>query len=183
MRKIVAYIAISLDGKIADSDFGVEWLDQVPNPEHTDYGYADFFAGIETTIMGNSTYRQVLGFGQPFPYASKTNYVLTRDRSQERDENVTFIYEDPVAAIGQIKAQPGNNIWLIGGGQVNSLCLKSGLLDELIVFVMPVVVGKGVSLFSDERHMRLLELKETKSYRSGVVELRYTVGSQLAPES
>ena len=55
MRKIRLYIATSLNGKIARSDGSVDWLDAVPNPDKTDYGYTDFLESVDTTIMGNRT--------------------------------------------------------------------------------------------------------------------------------
>jgi dihydrofolate reductase len=79
MRKIVLYIAASLDGKIARKDGDVKWLDEFSDPEQMDYGYNDFLNSIDTTLMGNNTYKQLLGFGIDFPYRGKTNYVFTRN--------------------------------------------------------------------------------------------------------
>jgi dihydrofolate reductase len=67
MPKLILYIAISLDGKIARSDGGMDWLENHPNPNGLDYGYADFLAGIGTTIMGRKTYEEILGFGIDWP--------------------------------------------------------------------------------------------------------------------
>lgn len=71
---------MSFNGKIAKKDGTVAWLDAIPHPEGEDYGYADFYEGIDTTIMGYATYHQVINFDIPFPYPDKTNYVLTRKR-------------------------------------------------------------------------------------------------------
>ncbi len=71
---------MSFNGKIAKKDGTVAWLDAIPHPEGEDYGYADFYEGIGTTIMGYATYHQVINFDIPFPYPDKTNYVLTRKR-------------------------------------------------------------------------------------------------------
>ncbi|RKQ51195.1 dihydrofolate reductase [Roseivirga pacifica] len=175
MSKLISYIAISLDGKIAAKNGDFSWLDEVPNPEQTDYGYSDFIRNIGTTIMGNETYKVVLNIDMPFPYTEQTNYVVTRDKSLTTDENVTFMSGDIPAQIADLKAQSSKDIWLIGGGQVNAICLKAGLLDEIIVHIMPYVLGEGIPIFADEELRNFLTLKSTKTYSSGVVELRYTV--------
>ncbi|NVJ46422.1 MAG: dihydrofolate reductase [Cytophagia bacterium] len=178
MRKLVAYIAISLDGKIADAEGGVGWLDTINHPKDEDYGYAAFMETIDTTVMGNTTYQQVLGFDMPFPYKEQKNYVFTRNINLTSDENVTFISSDHAQWLAELKQQRGKNIWLLGGGEVNTLCLQAGLLDEMIVHVMPFIVGKGISIFSDAELMQHLELTSSKVYSSGVMELRYLVNYQ-----
>ena len=77
MRKIISYIAMSIDGKIAKANGDISWLEEIPNPNNDDYGYAEFYNSIDTTLMGRITYEQVIGFDVPFPYPDKTNYVFT----------------------------------------------------------------------------------------------------------
>lgn len=175
MRKLIAYIAISLDGKIADTKGGVDWLETIQHPKDQDYGYGEFVQSIDTTIMGNATYQQVLGFDMPFPYADKTNYVITRNTELLNDENVTFISSDHAQRITELKREKGKDIWLIGGGAANTLCLQAGLLDEMIVHIMPMILGEGIPLFSEAQLMQHLHLTTSKVYSSGVVEIRYTV--------
>ena len=79
MRKIVSYIVTSLDGKIARQDGGVYWLDELPNPDNSDYGYKNFYNSIDSTIMGSLIYQKILSFGGDFPYKGKENYVITRN--------------------------------------------------------------------------------------------------------
>ena len=145
MRKIILYIATSLDGKIADKDGGVGWLEEIPNPEKSDYGYAEFYDCIDTTIMGNSTYRQVLEFPVEFPYKYKKNYVITRDTSLTKDNNVIYISENVIDFIRDLKQMPGKDIWCVGGAELNALLLENQLIDELRLFVMPVILGRTVS--------------------------------------
>jgi dihydrofolate reductase len=173
MRKIILYIASSLDGKIADQNGGVEWLESIPNPEKSDYGYLEFLNSIDTTIMGNMTYRQVLGFDIGNPYKDKKNYVLTRDKSLARDDYVEYISEDIVGFIRQLKSQPGKDIWCVGGGETNSLLLNHGLLDEIRIFIMPIILGKGLPVTSELGSFTDLELVDLKKHSSGVVEINY----------
>lgn len=175
MRKIKLYIAISLNGKIANSDGSVDWLENIPNPEKTDYGYAEFYDSIDTTIQGYNTYKQLIDWEIDFPYAGKKNYVLTKKHGVKNTEFVEFISENHVEFIQQLKNAYGGDIWLIGGGQVNTLILNAGLLDEIQVFVMPIIISGGIELFETFPKETQLKLIATKSYSSGVVELKYKV--------
>lgn len=176
MRKIKLYIAVSLNGKIARPDGSVDWLESIPNPEETDYGYQDFLNSVDTTIQGNNTYNQVKGWGIEFPYKGKKNYVLTKKKDVLNTEYVEFITENHAEFIKELKEEKGGDIWLIGGSQVNTLVLDAGLLDEIIIFVMPVIISGGIELFDAFPKETRLELIGTKSYSSGVVELIYKVG-------
>lgn len=173
MRKIILYIAASLNGKIADANGNVDWLNKIPNPENTDYGYSEFFSNIDTTIQGNRTYEQILGWGIEFPYQGKKNYVLTNDTGLADNENVEFITGNHVETIRKIKQSEGRDIWLIGGGQANTLLLSAGLIDEIRLFIMPIILHAGIDLFTGMPNETMLELVETKKYASGVVDLRY----------
>ncbi len=176
MRKIKLYIATSLNGKIASSDGGVDWLESIPNPEKTDYGYEAFFNSIDTTIQGYNTYNQIINWGIDFPYKGKKNYVLTRKKQIEKTEFVEFIKENHIDFIKDLKAQEGGDIWLVGGSQANTLILNAGLLDEIQVFVMPIILSGGIDLFDAFPNHTQLKLLETKSYSSGVVEMKYGLG-------
>ncbi|WP_258105342.1 dihydrofolate reductase family protein [Marinoscillum sp. MHG1-6] len=173
MRKIVLYIAISLDGKIADTEGSVDWLESLPNPDQNDYGYPALLDRVDTTIMGNATYRQVLSFPIEFPYKDKKNFVITRNAELVEDEYATFVFSDHITFIQELKQQVGKDIWLIGGAEVNTLLNQSDLIDEYMVFVMPIILGKGIPLFSDHQSMKRLQLIENKRYKSGASLLHY----------
>jgi len=175
MRKIKLYIAASLNGKIADADGNVGWLESIPNPEKTDHGYTEFYGSIDTTIQGYSTYNQIISWGIEFPYGDKKNYVLTRKQGLENTEYVEFISEKHIPFIEHLKEQKGKNIWLIGGGQINTMLLNAKLIDEILVFTMPIIIPNGIELFESfpkETHLKLLK---TKTYSTGAVELKYRV--------
>ncbi len=175
MRKVILYIAMSLDGKIADADGGVDWLEQIPNPEGNNYGYNALLDQVDTTVMGNSTYRQICDFPIPFPYAEKKNYVITRNEKLTQDENATFISSNIPERIAALKEEEGADIWLIGGAEVNTLLHNAGLIDEYMVFVMPVVLGAGVTLFADSPMRAALQLTHSEAYNSGVVMMRFLI--------
>ena len=175
MRKIKLYIAISLNGKIAKPDGSVDWLETTPNPEKLDFGYEEFYNSVDTTIMGFSTYSQIIQWGIPFPYKAKKNYVITRNQAHQNTEDVEFISKKHIGFISQLKQQEGKDIWLIGGGQVNTLLFNAGLIDEIQVFIMPIVLEDGIELFESLPKETHLDLIESNNFSNGVVELKYLV--------
>jgi len=172
MKKIKLYIAISLDGKIAKPDGGIDWLDEF-NTEEEDYGYKDFMSTIDTTIMGNKTYKQVLEFGTDFPYRDKKNYVFTRDPELKEDQYVKYISNDHASFVRALREEAGADIWLIGGGKVNSFFLKNRFIDELIIFIIPCILGDGIPLFEPVEEEAGIDLIKMKQYKNGVTELNY----------
>ena len=174
MKKIKLYIATSLNGKIAKSDGSVEWLEKIPDSEGVDHGYNEFYDSIDTTIMGYSTYKQVIDWGIEFPYKGKKNYVLTRKQDLENTEDVHFVKQNHGAFIRGLKSQLGKDIWLIGGGQINTLLWNEGLIDELIVFIMPIVLSGGIELFEGIPSQEHLKLNDTKTYKNGSIMMTYS---------
>ena len=173
MRKIVLYIAVSLDGKIARPDGSVDWLDTIPNPDKLDYGYSDFYKSFDTTLQGNNTYQTILNFGIPFPYPDKKNYVFTSKTNLENTEYVDFVSGDIISFIQNLKNEEGKDIWLIGGGKLNTSLFNAGLIDEFHVFVMPIVVGEGIPLFDMVPNETMLRLTGSATFSSGVIALNY----------
>lgn len=104
IRKAKLYIAISLNGKIAKADGSVDWLESIPNPDKIDHGYNEFYESIDTTIQGNSTYKQIIAWGIDFPYADKKNYVFTRKQGLEKTDYVEFISENHIKFVKQFIA-------------------------------------------------------------------------------
>jgi dihydrofolate reductase len=175
MRKIKLYIATSLNGKVAKKDGSVDWLESIPNPEQIDYGYAEFYNSIDTTIQGFNTYKQIIDWGIDFPYSKKKNYVLTKKQGLQPTEFVEFISKNHIDFIQGLKNQKGADIWLIGGGQINTMLLNAGLIDEFQIFVMPIVLSDGIELFETFPTETQLELIESQSYSTGAIEMKYKV--------
>lgn len=177
MRKLSLYIATSLDGFIARSDGRVDWLDNVPNPNQLDYGYDAFLASIDTTLMGNNTYKTILSFGGEFPYAGKINYVFSR--SEQADTTfVRYITADPAAFVQSLKSSNGGAIWLVGGGQLNTHLLNARLIDEMIITVAPIVLGTGIPLFGNRVIDNQWTTVHTESFSTGFVQSIYRLIGQ-----
>jgi dihydrofolate reductase len=173
MRKIVLYIAASLDGYIARPDGSIDWLENPADAlKGEDFGYSEFMKTIDTTLMGHSTYKVVAGMDMPFPYPDKANYVFSRSTAHAAAEHVTFVSDDVVAFVEQLKQQPGKAMWLIGGGQLNTLLLNASLIDEIILTYIPIVLGQGIPLFAAGAQETQLQVTSSKSYDNGFVQLK-----------
>ncbi len=167
MRKVVLFIATSLDGYIARTSGEVDWLftDQ-------DYGYNDFFAGIDTVLMGRRTYEQVLSFGE-YPYKGTQGFVFSRTHKKEKDKNVTFVPNDPAEFVEGLKYCTGKTIWLVGGSEVIRSVMSRDLVDEFVISVHPIILGEGIPLFRAPLQMRKLSLNKCRSFDTGLVQLSY----------
>lgn len=172
MRKVKLYIATSVDGYIARENGDVSWLDEFEVIENEDFEYQALYDSIDTTLMGNNTYKEVIGFGIPFPYPDKQNFVFSRSKSG-KDENVTFINDDIASFTKELKQQPGKDIWLIGGGEVNTIMMNNNLVDEIIITITPIVLGKGIPLFAKGQNQNKLKLIKSRSYPNGFIQLNY----------
>ena len=176
MARIVYYVAASVDGFIADSTGGVDWL---PDGDSSDYRYAEFYAGVEALVMGRRTYEQVLGFGE-WPYPGKPAYVFTQSPPRDALPEVRFVEGSAVDFYRGIAERHSGTVWLVGGADLADQFRQSGLIDEYQVFVIPVILGRGIPLTSP-RHSgesrnpppTRLKLVESQSYDDGVVMLRY----------
>ena len=169
MARIIYYVASSLDGFIADSAGGVDWL---PAGEPNDYGYAEFYAGVEALVMGRRTYDQAVSFGE-WPYPGKPAYVFTHSPSGNGLQDVRCVEGSPVDFAREITERRFGTVWLVGGADLADQFRQAGLIDEYHVFVIPIVLGQGVPLFGGQGPATLLELESARPHADGVVQLEY----------
>jgi len=168
---VVAYLAVSLDGFIAESDGSVSFLDDFGSEE---FGFGDFIEGVGAAVMGSTTYEQVLGFG--WPYGDTPTLVLTsRELDVPDGAHVTFSAERTGDAIRAFAAETDKRIWVIGGGKVVTAALQSGAVDTLELYIMPIALGRGIPLFTEPCEGPLA-LIESHAFGNGVVRLVYTIG-------
>ena len=177
MRKVKLYIASSLDSYIASDNGSIEWLFS-----DADYGYTKFYDSIDTILVGRKTYDQSLTF-EEYPYKGKKVYVFTRNAEIEKKKkkkkihDVEYIDDDIPNFVRRLVQQPvGNNdIWLLGGGEIVSILLNAGLIDEIILSIHPIILGKGIPLFNNIKKQVKLQLQEFIAFESGLVQLCYCV--------
>lgn len=174
MRKVILYIAMSLDGYIADKNGGVDWLSGQDAEEADEGTYSEFVQGIDTVVMGWNTYAQVKTELSPeiWPYEELTSYVIIH-RNEKSTDNIKFVGEEPCELIARLKEMSGKDIWICGGSSIIQPLICENLIDEYRVSVIPTILGNGISLFGNRETELQLRLKETKMY-NGIVELVYT---------
>ncbi len=171
MSAVILYIAASLDGYIAKADGSVDWL-AIVNDEETDYGYADFYAGVDAIAMGSRTYEQVLDF-EEWPYPDKRVFVFTRRMLEPLAHDVTFTSQSPVDFVRGLDSAGLRTLWLAGGGDLVASFMEHRLIDEYIISVIPIVLGDGIPLFKSPLPEHRLELLESTDYSSGLIQLHY----------
>ncbi len=171
-RKVVLYIAASLDGYIATKEDSLQWLFDVEG--EGDNGYSEFYETIDTILIGRRTYDWVMEAEKgKFPYENKQCYVFSKTMSGKHD-NVEFVNEDVVTFTNRIKEVKGSNIWVVGGGDLLHSFIKENLVDEFIITIAPTILGKGIPLFKDVGFETKLTLKSVKKYNQ-FAELHYVL--------
>ena len=178
------YLAQSLDGYLAEKDGSLEWLTSYGGETEaevssvTEGSYDRFFAGVGALVMGSGTYGFLLDAGlERWPYEGLPSWVFT-----SRELEVPWEGADVRAASGEVgpvaeeaQAAAGDkNVWLVGGGELASQFTDAGLLHELLVTIVPVVLGDGIPTFAG-RHAAPMTLTGVQGFASGMVELRYTL--------
>lgn len=179
MRKLSVYIASSLDGYIAKPNDDLSFL-QLVEKEGEDYGYAEFVEHIDTLIIGRKTHDYVVRHLGDSYYDNGDRDVYVITRSPKASSGRTVFYSGSlVDLVARLKSESGKNIYCDGGAEVINALLKEDLIDELIISIIPVLVGDGTRLFQDGRPEQLLQFVEAKTFDSGLVQLHYRKKSQI----
>ena len=169
MRKVILFIAMSLDGFIARKDGQVDWLDG-----YDDMGlYEKFVADVDTVIMGWNTYHQIVHKLSPdqWVYDNMKSYVITH-RDEKSLNHIIFTQDDICHLVHELKCKDGKNIWLCGGAQLIHQFIENDLIDEYRITIIPTLLGEGISLFQEMASEKTLKLIETKQINN-MVELIY----------
>lgn len=173
MRKAVLYIAMSLDGYIADRNGGVGWLGGEKPDYAGDYGYSEFIKNIDTIVMGKRTWKQIVTELSPdeWVYQGIKTYVVTHQPLEDTKE-IIFRTEPVTELLQQLKAEPGKDIWICGGADIANQLMEADEIDEYHLTVMPVLLGNGIRLFEEKNREILLQLVKS-SFENGVMDCVY----------
>ncbi|MBF6128964.1 dihydrofolate reductase family protein [Nocardia brasiliensis] len=182
MRKLVYYVAVSLDGYIAgpageydfypQSDEMGRWL----NAEYPEFVPTGLRAQVgmaldqpntrcDTVLMGRRSYEPGLAMGMTSPYAHLKQYVVSSTLGRIDDPAVELVESDPLALVQRLKKEEGGDIWLCGGGNLAAQLLSE--LDELIIKSYPVIAGSGISAFAGEFGPTLFTPARRKEFDNG----------------
>ena len=168
-RRIRYHVACSLDGYIADEKGGADWIVDEPTID-----FAALFAEFDTFLMGRKTYDLVLS--QPgFEFGGADVVVVSRTLRPEDHPGVTIISDDLEARVRELRARPGKDIWLFGGGELLRSLLDMDLVDTVEPAIVPVLLGGGVPFLATPAMRKKLTLTEHRLYPSGIVWLEYAV--------
>ncbi|MFY7652924.1 MAG: dihydrofolate reductase family protein [Chitinophagaceae bacterium] len=172
MRKLVVYIAMSIDGYIAKPNNDLSFL-QIVEQTGEDYGYNQFMETVDTIIIGRNTYNWLMANSDDFPYNNRTVYVITHEE-KEPINNIIFYNKSLGELITHLKNAPGNKaIYCDGGAQIIQQLLQLNAIDELTLSIIPVTLGNGIALFGGFLPQQNWQLMAVKSFPKGLVQVHY----------
>ena len=172
-RKVILGFGISLDGYIARRNGSMDFLVLDKEGEAL---MADFFANIDTTIMGRKTaaaMAEMRKSGEIPEMPGISNYVFSRRWKPGKRDGFEVVTGSLTAFVKKLKRRPGKDIYLGGGGELCRSFLQEDLIDELFIGVGPILLGDGIPGFPGKFPQRNFRLTECKSYSNGSVGLRY----------
>jgi dihydrofolate reductase len=174
MRKVILGAAISLDGYIARSDGGIDFLSHPKG-----YSMSELFSTVDVIVFGRKTYEEAVKRGGG-SYKSPVNmptYVFSKSKASVESSGVIFIDQTPAGFVDTMRSERSNgkNIFVMGGGELARSFLRDDVVDELHIGVCPVLLGEGIPFFPSGFSQRDFELVDSKSYQpDGFLELRYS---------
>lgn len=193
MRKIIAAMKVSLDGRTEGPEGYAGWVEAWSE----DYGLTD---QIDACLLGGGMYPGYEQYWSAIQSAPDTpawvtgepptagerewadvitrtpHYVLSRTLGEAGWPNTTFLRD--VADVAALKKEPGKDIYLMGGAHVLGVLLDADLVDELRLITYPVVVGEGTPLFTSPTRPRALRLRSAVQLADGKVAMNYATGSR-----
>jgi dihydrofolate reductase len=168
MRQIRYSVAMSLDGFIADPQGGFDWIPQDPEID-----FAALFRRYDTVLMGRRSFEAARATGGALP--ELRTVVASRTLRPEDHPGVTVVGDNLAGEVGRLRAVPGKDIWLFGGGELFRSLLAAGLVDGVEVAVLPILLGAGIPMLPAPAPRVRLALVDRKVYQSGIVWLDYRV--------
>jgi dihydrofolate reductase len=170
----IIYIATSIDGYIARTDGSIEWLTEWPNPDKSDYGFFAFLDSIDGIIMGRNTFETVSAFDE-WVY-TKPVFVLSTTLTQLSGKWAAkgeLIKGDLNEVLALLSNRGVNNIYVDGGKTIQSF-LALDMIDQMIITTIPMLLGSGIPLFSDNAPELKFKHTATDIYNGGLVKISYS---------
>ncbi len=173
-KKNKVYIATSIDGYIADKDGGIEWLDTIPEINNIDSGYEAFSSDIDAMVMGRTTFETVCSFDIDWPY-QKPVFVLSKTLKEIPNDyqGKAYLVKGSLAEILKQIHEKGYYRLYIDGGKLIQSFLREDLIDEMVITVIPILLGGGTPLFSELHSTLNFECKESKLFLDAIVQNRF----------
>ncbi len=170
MRKLIYGAAVSLDGFIAGPDESIDWLRMSDDVQAI---MAESWKGVDAMLMGRKTYEFAARMGGGPAGLSKIKSYIFSTTMAEAPQGAVLVREDAIGFVRALKAEPGGDIILMGGGELAAALLEAGLVDEVGLNVHPVLLGGGVPMFAPFGRRVALDLVEARPIAKDCVLLRY----------
>ncbi len=169
MRRIRYRVATSLDGYIAGPDGEIDWITMDP-----DINFNQIFSQFDTLLVGRRTFDEMVKAGRPSTPGMRTIVFSSTLRAADYPD-FTIVSQDHGDVVAPLKAKPGKDIWLFGGGSLFRSLAEDGLVDTVEIAIMPVVLGGGTPLLPAPAKRINMSLTSHKIYKSGIVALEYAI--------
>ncbi|MHA0858116.1 dihydrofolate reductase family protein [Paenibacillus sp. CMAA1364] len=170
-RRIILNLAMSLDGYIADEDGGYDWIGGDGKTELDtagEFSFPTFLEGVDTIVMGRKSFEDC-----PMDMFASQTIIVATSLVKANYDNVLFVNTDIVAIIQNLQLEEGKDIWLFGGSMLTDAFMKADVVDEYIVGIVPMILGRGIRLFQNNNPTIPLQLNDY-TVREGLPILRYT---------
>ena len=171
VRQVRYSVAMSLDGYIAGPNGETDWIVMDP-----DIDFGEIFSRFDTLLMGRKTFAAMQSMGGDAGMAPGVRSVVISHTMRQVDYPDLTIVNEADRFVAELKATPGKDIWLFGGGVLFQSLLGAGLVDGIDVAVIPVLLGEGIPLLPTPAPCTTLALRSHRVYeKSGIVGLEYDV--------
>lgn len=179
MLEVVYSVASSVDGYIATTDGGVDWLSHF-HVGGEDHGAGELHASIDALLLGSRTYDFALKLGQ-WPSPDKPSWVFTKRALRVLHPSITLTSQSPAEVMGHLEARGFRQVWLMGGGRLAASFHSERLISRYIISVFPVLLGSGIPFLAPHScSEEALRLVAAKPFKSGMVQLTYDRAAQKA---
>lgn len=174
MGKITYYLATSIDGYLAREDGSVSWLLPFQDSIEPPLDYVTFYATVSAVMMGRKTWDVVRSLEGLNPYPGLPKYIFTRQQAfdaEDTSRDITICNGDFTMTVETIKSAHPDRIWLVGGGEMAAQLVQAGLLEEIILTIVPMSLGRGLRWLAPHEVEARWRLTASYTTRSGVVQL------------
>lgn len=147
-RKVILFIAMSIDNYIAGDQGAVDWLEKNVHGTESDDSYEKMYSKIDTVIMGRTTYEQATQKLSPekYVYADRQTYIVTSHLGEDTD-TIKYWKQSPVELVKRIQKEKGKDVWIVGGAKLIDPLVQANLIDTYILTTVPIFLGSGIRLF------------------------------------